>query len=137
MRHVNPEVPDMATPLEQLDAMHHVPENWDGYGGLPPRPEAVREATAFLTLLAGAHPEMANPYVTPAPDGGVLFAWDKGPHSLEVHFDPVASGIEVGFVYLNTVTNDSASGVLRDVNRGTTIPFPLRQLVVGITADAA
>lgn len=127
----------MATPLEQLDAMHNVPENWDGYGGLPPQPAAVNEAKAFLKVLAAAYPEMAEPYVTPTPDGGILFALDKGPHTLEIHFDPVPNGIEVGFVYLNTATNDSASGVLRDANRSTTIPFLLRQLMTGITADAA
>lgn len=127
----------MATPFEQLDAMHQVPANWDGYGGTPPLPAAIREAVVFLHLLSTAFPEMAEPYVTPTPDGGVLFAWDKGVHSLEVHFDPAPTGIEVAFVYLNTATNDTASGVMRGADRATAIPFPFRQLVVGITAGAA
>ena len=126
----------MATPFEQLEAMRSVAANWDGYDADPPQADAIDEAAAFLLRMARSHPEMANPYVTPTRDGGALFAWDFGPHSLEVHFDPAAVGIEVSFVYLNTETKDTASGVLRDAAT-TTIAFPLRQLVIGMTAGGA
>lgn len=123
----------MATAFEQLEAMRSVPANWDGYDADPPRPDSIDEAAAFLRRMSRAYPEMANPHVTPTRDGGTLFAWDFGPHSLEVHFDAKGTGVEVSFVYLNTDTNDTASGVLRDATP-TTIPFPLRQLVAGMTA---
>lgn len=126
----------MATPFQQLEAMRGVPANWDGYDADPPRGDAVDEAASFLSRISRHYPEMANPYVSPTRDGGALFAWDFGPHSLEVHFDPKESGIEVSFVYLNADTKDTASGVLRDATTSA-IPFPLRQLVVGMTAGAA
>ena len=31
----------MATPVEQLDLMLNLTENWDGYGAAPPVPEVI------------------------------------------------------------------------------------------------
>lgn len=94
----------MATPFEQLEAMRSVPANWDGYDADPPRADSIDEAASFLRRRPRLYPEMVNPYVTPTRDGGTLFAWDFGPHSLEVHFDPTATGIEDSLVHLNTKT---------------------------------
>jgi hypothetical protein len=127
----------MATIFEQLEAMRTVPENWDGYGGLPPRGDAIDEAATYFRRLSVAYPNLPAPYVTPTPDAGVLFAWDNGPHSLELHFDAEPKGIVVEFVYLNTVTDDSAAGKLPNATRRPEIPFPLKQMFSGISAGAA
>ena len=75
----------MAKPLELLEAMRKVSDNWDGYGGAAPRPELIDAAIAFFRGLRGAH-GLSPPYVTPTRTGGVLFAWEQGPHQLEVEF---------------------------------------------------
>ena len=37
----------MAKPLEQLEAMRNVTDNWDGYGGAAPRPELIDAASSL------------------------------------------------------------------------------------------
>ncbi|HEY2785881.1 MAG TPA: hypothetical protein VGJ05_13005, partial [Fimbriiglobus sp.] len=125
------------TIFEQLEAMRNVPENWDGYGGLSPRTDAIEEASIYYRKLTSAYPDLPLPYVTPTPDAGVLFSWDNGPHSLELHFDAKPAGIAVEFVYQNIETDDSAAGKLPGATRRAEIPFPLQQMFSGITAGAA
>ena len=44
----------MATAIEQLEAMRRLGENWDGYGGASPRPEAIVLAQAFVGFIEAA-----------------------------------------------------------------------------------
>ncbi len=44
----------MATAIEQLEAMCRVGQNWDGYGGASPRPEAIVLAQAFVGFIEAA-----------------------------------------------------------------------------------
>lgn len=128
----------MATVLEQLELIRtKVEENWDGYGGLAPVPEAVDAAVEFYHLLKRL-PGVGEPYVSPTPNGGVLFAWWNGPHELEIDFEPSRDQdrIETGFVYLNTATKVSAEGDLGP-NAAVEIPFPLRELVTGALTAVA
>lgn len=98
----------MATVIEQLEAMRHVPDNWDGYGGAAPRQEVVDSAIVFLRHLAGPGP-LPEPFVTPTRRGGVLLAWEQGPHQLEVEFEDTRQG---SFVYLNRDTGETATGTV-------------------------
>jgi hypothetical protein len=128
----------MATVLEQLELIRtNVTENWDGYGGLAPLPEAVDAAVEFYHLLKGL-PGIAEPYVSPTPNGGVVFAWWNGPHELEIDFEPSRERgrIDTGFVYLNTATKVSAEGGLGTLPP-TAIPFPLREIVAGALTAVA
>ena len=98
----------MATPLEQLEAMRNVSDNWDGYGGAAPRAELIDAAIAFFRGLPGAD-GLSPPYVTPTRTGGVLFAWEQGPHQLEVE---VISTVRGEYLYLNRATGESATGTV-------------------------
>lgn len=128
----------MATPLQQLDAMHNVPENWDGYGGLPPQPNAIQEAKAFFASLAGIA-ELTSPYLSPTPNGGIQFDWDHGAHHLEVAFEPVALNgpIQVEFLYDNEQTGTVVQGKVRATGGAELPPFPLRHIVNGFASAAA
>lgn len=127
----------MATPLEQLEAMRTVPENWDGYGGLSPSSEAIDAATAFYQLL-GDTPGLSTPYLSPTPNGGVQFDWDVGSHHMEVAFEPKADGrIVVEFLYDNAETGDVVSGTAENARSLSHLPYPLRQLVTGFVPAAA
>ena len=129
---------DMATPLEQLDAMHQVPENWNGYGGFAPQPEAIREAIAFYRSIE-SEPELASPYLSPTPNGGIQFEWDNGPHHLEIAFEPLSPSGPIGveFLYDNTQTGDVVEGKVRQSVGTEMMPYPLRQIVSGFATTAA
>ena len=98
----------MATPYEQLQAMRTLPENWDGYGADSPRGDILSAASEFLRVIQQA-PGYTDPYIVPTRIGGVLLAWEHGPHQLEVDFE---SPQKAAFVYLNRETDESATGVL-------------------------
>ncbi len=120
----------MATPLEQLEAMRKVSDNWDGYGGAAPRPELIDAAIAFFRELRGA-PSLSPPYLTPTRTGGVLFAWEQGPHQLEVE---VNSPVQGEYLYLNRETGESATGtVLFQQNNGQP-PFALTAIMSALPA---
>src|SRR5437016_1074070 len=98
----------MATPIEQLEAMRGLSENWDGYGGAAPRAEAIDSAIRFLREWSPAH-ALPEPFVTPTRAGGALLAWEQGPHQFEVEFDAAE---EASFVYLNRETGETATGTV-------------------------
>lgn len=98
----------MATPLEQLDAMRDLRQNWDGYDGDPPLPAVLDLAKEFVALLAALR--QADPYrdmfVTPGRDGSVLIEWQDAQfeHELEVNADG-----SIGFLH-----TEKATGVMTD-----------------------
>jgi len=93
----------MATPIEQLEAMQGLPENWDGYGGAPPRAEAIESAIRFLRESSVAR-TLPEPFVTPARAGGVLLAWEQGARQFEVEF---CAAEDASIVYLNQDTGET------------------------------
>ncbi len=123
----------MATPLEQLEAMRTVPENWDGYGGAAPRPELIDAAVRFLHLVARSGP-LPEPFVSPTRTGGVLFEWQQGPHQLEVEIDSRDQG---SFAYLNQETGETATGtVVLQPDNGRQ-PFTLTAIMAALPAVPA
>ena len=128
----------MASPLEQLNAMHNVPDNWDGYGGLPPSVAAIEAAIAFFQSVAEM-PEMSEPSLSPSPNGGIQFDWDNGPHHLEVAFEPVAMNGPIGveFLYDNSQTGAVVEGKVRHAVGVECLTYPLRQIVLGFARAAA
>src|SRR5436190_9308524 len=120
----------MAKPLaqleEQLEAMRNVSDNWDGYGGAAPRPELIDAAIAFFRGLRGAS-GLSPPYVTPTRTGGVLFAWEQGPHQLEVEVNSTVRG---EYLYLNRETGESATGTVVQP------PFTLTAIMSALPAVA-
>lgn len=127
----------MATPYEQLEAMRTVPDNWDGYGGFAPKPEAIDSAIHFYRQVETIR-NLPIPYLGPTPNGGVQFDWDDGPHHLEVAFEPERNGtLKAEFLYDNTLSGDVISGTIRN-SKGIIDPsVPIRKLVVEMMPAAA
>jgi hypothetical protein len=119
----------MTKPLEQLEAMRNVSDNWDGYGGAAPRPELIDAAIAFFRGLPGMHG--LSPHVTPTRTGGVLFAWEQGPHQLEVE---VISTVRGEYLYLNRETGESANGTVVFQPDNGQPPFTLTAIMSALPA---
>jgi hypothetical protein len=118
----------MATSIDQLEAMRDLPENWDGYGGAAPRAEMIDAAIQFLRSLTGGEVR-PEPFVTPTRTGGVLLAWELGPHQLEVEFDTSDKG---SYVYLNQQTGETATGTVSPARMNGTPPFALRAIMAAL-----
>jgi hypothetical protein len=95
----------MATPLEQLEAMRKMPENWDGYGGAAPREDVIDAAIRFLSQILGTG-GVPEPFVSPTRIGGVLIEWELGAHELEVEFSSLD---RASFLYMNTETGKTVT----------------------------
>jgi hypothetical protein len=95
----------MATPAEQLHAMHDLTENWDGYGAAAPQAHVLDLARELVGLLEtglrkspGAPPDL---HVSPTRIGGILIEWESGTMQHEVEINPDGS---IGFLHLNRST---------------------------------
>jgi hypothetical protein len=120
----------MAAVIDQLEAMRHLPENWDGYGGAPPSAEAIDAALTFLRYCQ-AQMAVPDPYVTPTRAGGVLLEWEQGPHQLEVEFDGAMSG---SFVYLNRESGEIATGTVVLARDSTPPPLAVTAILSALPA---
>ena len=95
----------MATPIEQLEAMRRLGENWDGYGAAAPQANLIELAQEFAGLIeamlskSAADPGMLH--VSPTRVGGVLIDWEDRSMQHEVELNPDYS---VGFLHLNKAT---------------------------------
>src|SRR5207244_4038091 len=89
----------MATPHEQLEAMRHLQENWDGYGAAAPEPVVIDFAQEFAALIeALLKKSTANPctlHVSPTRVGGVLLEWEDRVTQHEFDMSPDRS---IGFL---------------------------------------
>lgn len=94
----------MATPLEQLDLMRNLRENWDGYGAEPVVPEVVEVAKEFVDLLAAVRDRTdryEGIHVSPGRAGGVLIEWDEPGYEHELEVNPDGS---LGFLHTDLAT---------------------------------
>jgi hypothetical protein len=95
----------MATPIEQLEAMRQLGENWDGYGAAAPQANLIDLAQEFTGLIeamlskstAGA----GMLHVCPTRVGGILLDWEDHSMQHEVELSPDYS---IGFLHLNKAT---------------------------------
>lgn len=94
--------------LEWLQSLRQVQKNWDGYDADAPRPEMIEAASEFIRSIVERVP-VGVPYATPTRVGGIVFAWEQGPHQMEVEFDPEEAN---SFLYLNTETDEGVEGPL-------------------------
>ena len=118
----------MATPIEQLDAMRGLTENWDGYGAAPPSPEVIVLAQAFVGLLEAMrrafHAEEAI-HVTPGRTGGVLIEWEDRLMQHEVEINPDGS---VHFLHFNKNTQQIETRKVTPGTPGVVHPGLLQEL---------
>src|SRR5438477_8552709 len=95
----------MATPGEQLQAMRHLRENWDGYGAAVPRAHVIDLAQELAGLIEAMLRKSASEtgvlHVTPTRIGGVLIEWEDRAQQHEIEINPDGS---VGFLHLHKTT---------------------------------
>jgi hypothetical protein len=97
----------MATPIEQLQAMRSMGENWGGYGAAPPQASAIELAREFValleTMLAKSTPGQTTLHVSPTRIGGVLIEWESQSmqHEIEIHPDRA-----IGFLHLDKTSGN-------------------------------
>lgn len=95
----------MATPIQQLEAMRRMGENWDGYGAASPQPKVIdlaKEFTSLIEVMLRKNTTEANIlHVNPTRDGGVLIDWEDRSMQHEVELNPDGS---ISFLHLNKTT---------------------------------
>jgi hypothetical protein len=95
----------MATPIEQLQAMRNLEENWDGYGAAAPAAPAIDLAQEFVGLIETMWKKATSSwcalYVSPTRIGGVLLEWEDRAMQHEVEISPDRS---IGFLHLDKTT---------------------------------
>src|SRR5437588_12870474 len=91
---------EMATLIEQLEAMRHLPENWDGYGAAAPQADLIDLAKEFTELIDAMLRKSSEPcvlHVSPTRVGGILIDWEDRAMQHEVELNPDSS---IGFLHL-------------------------------------
>ena len=82
----------MATPIQQLNAMSQLGENWDGYGAAAPESHVIELAGEFVglieALLRKRAADAAVVHVSPTRVGGVLIEWEDDVTQHEVDINP-------------------------------------------------
>ena len=95
----------MATPIEQLDAMRSLVENWDGYGADAPSTTAIdlaRELVGLVeTMLKKSPSNSCTLHVSPTRTGGVLIDWENRATQHEVE---ISADRSIGFLHLDKTT---------------------------------
>jgi hypothetical protein len=95
----------MPMPFEQFEAMRHLPENWDGYGGAAPKGSILDLGVEFVRLLeamlAKSTTEMPTIHVSPTRVGGLLIEWEDQTTEHEVELESDAS---ISFLHLQKAT---------------------------------
>jgi hypothetical protein len=105
----------------EIMAYRHLPDDWDGEGGLAPSKEAIDDALAFIDLL----PLRAKlPKPTVSGDGEVGFYWKTGNGYINVSFFGDGQIIYYG----HAVSNDMEVGGVKPYNR-TSLPKDLLEMV--------
>lgn len=97
----------MANPIEQLQAMRGLAENWDGYGAAAPAATAVDLAQEFVGLIETMWKKSASNscvlHASPTRNGGILIEWEDRGMQHEVEISPDRS---IGFLHLDKATGE-------------------------------
>ncbi len=100
----------MAKPIEQLEAMRLLGENWDGYGAAAPQTKLIDLAQEFIGLLdamlARSSATPAEFHVNPTRVGGILIDWEDDVIEHEMDLSPDGS---IGFLHHNKATGTIAT----------------------------
>jgi hypothetical protein len=95
----------MTTPIEQLQAIRSIRENWDGYGAAAPQADIIDFAQEFASLIeAMLRTSSINPsvlHMSPTRVGGILVEWEDPSAQHEVDIAPDRS---ISFLHLNKAT---------------------------------
>lgn len=79
--------PRLPTEVEaSITELVNLPQGWDGYNGLPVRPEVAVHARRFIAVI-GKYTQLV-PDVVPLSDGGLQLEWFVGAYEVEVAITP-------------------------------------------------
>jgi hypothetical protein len=125
----------MATPIEQLETMRGLPENWDGYGAAAPLANVIDLAQEFAGLidamLRKSGTELGALHVSPTRVGGVLIDWEDNTRQHEIELDPDGS---INFLHLNKPTGQIETRKFIPATRGVVQLGLLQELCQSIAA---
>ncbi len=100
----------MATPIEQLQGLRCLQENWDGYGAAAPQAAVVDLAEEFVGLieamLCKSLPGPFTIHISPTRIGGVLIEWEDSAMEHEVEMNPDGS---MSFLHSDKATGQIAT----------------------------
>jgi hypothetical protein len=100
----------MAEPIEQLEAMRRLGEDWDGYGAAAPQAKIIDLAREFIGLLvamlARSSAAPTEMHVSPTRVGGILIDWEADAIEHEMELSPDGS---IGFLHHNKKTGGIAT----------------------------
>jgi hypothetical protein len=92
----------MVTPIEQLETMRCLAENWDGYGAAAPQAKLIELAKEFVGLIEAmlrkSTADSGLVHVSPTRVGGILIDWEDRSMQHEVELNPDCS---VGFLHFD------------------------------------
>lgn len=116
----------MATPIEQLQAMRSMEDNWDGYGAAAPAATVTDLAQEFVglveTMLKISTSNSYALHVSPTRNGGILIEWEDRAMQHEVEISPDRS---IGFLHLDKTTGQIET---RKFSAGSLHPGLLQEL---------
>ena len=70
----------------ELDELTELPQGWDGYNGLPVRPQVAEHARRFMETIGEC--TQLVPDIVPLSDGGLQLEWFVGAYEVEVAIAP-------------------------------------------------
>ena len=95
----------MAKPIEQLEAMRRLGENWDGYGAAAPQAKIIDLAqdssACSMPCSRRSSAAPAEFHVSPTRVGGILIDWEDDAFEHEMELNPDGS---IGFLHHNKAT---------------------------------
>jgi len=119
----------MVEPIEQLEAMSRLGENWDGYGAAAPQAEIIELAQEFVgllnSMLARSSDVPAEFHVSPTRVGGILIDWEDDVIEHEMELSPDGS---IGFLHHNKGTGEIATRKFSACDRAVVVPGLLQEL---------
>jgi hypothetical protein len=118
----------MAGPIEQLEAMRRLGENWDGYGAAAPQAKIIdlaHDFIALLDMLAKSSAAPAELRVSPTRVGGILIDWEGNAIEHEMELNPDGS---IGFLHHDKRTGSIVTRKLSADTPAVVVPGLLHEL---------
>ncbi len=97
--------------LQQLRQLGSLAPNWDGEGGLVPKVDILNSAAGLVDEILRHAPSLAEPYVRPTPDGGILLAWQNESSGEDIEVELETPGIAT-FVYSGSGKAGFVQGII-------------------------
>ena len=97
--------------LEQLRQLGSLAPNWDGEGGLVPKVDILNSAAGLIDEILRHAPTIAEPYIRPTPNGGILLAWQRVTRGEDMEVELETPGVAT-FVYSTNNGTEFIQGII-------------------------